>query len=86
MVTLNKQFSGNGEILARVENEIDFWLHEDYFRIAGYNTYYAWDAENVLYIQAIFAAKFPDNVDKWNFLANVIPYGQLVDILRKIFP
>lgn len=33
MVTLNKQFSGDGEILARVEHEIDFWVHREYFRL-----------------------------------------------------
>lgn len=86
MVTLNKQFSGDGEILARVEHEIDFWVHREYFRVAGYDTYYAWHSDNLLYIQAIFAARFPDGFDKWNFLGHVISYYQLIDILRKIFP
>ncbi len=86
MVTLNKQFSLETEIFATVHNEIDFWLHEDYFRVAGYNTFYAWHADNLPYIRYILAAKFPDNVDKWTFLGNALPHGQLINILRSVFP
>lgn len=86
MVTLNAQISREREFLVRIENEIDFWLNDCYFRVAGYDTCYAWHADNALYIQAIFTAKFPDNVNKWVFLGNALPHGQLIDVLRVIFP
>lgn len=86
MVTLNAQITREREFLVKVENKIDFWLSDFYFRVAGYDTCYAWHSDNILYIQAIFAAKFPDKVNKWDFLGNALSHGQLIDILRKIFP